>query len=94
MARDVGRDEGPTVVMVLDISGSNRIGLRVTKARGFHADPVADGRYVGTAPRTRDARLALARGASGGEGDRSWTPALAGYFCLDATGQVTRWDRG
>ncbi|MEO5885877.1 MAG: hypothetical protein ABIQ58_10225 [Candidatus Limnocylindrales bacterium] len=94
MSRDIGRDDGPAVVIVLSRSGNDPIGLRVTKARGFHADPVADGRYVGTAPRTRDARLALAGGRSGDEGDHSWTPALAGYFCLDANAQVTRWDRG
>ena len=94
MTRDVGRDDGPAVVMLVSDSRSDPIGLRVAKAPGFHADPVTDGRYVGAVPRIRDTRLAVAGGPPSGPADRSWTPALAGYFCLDANGQVTRWDKG
>jgi hypothetical protein len=94
MTSGVGRDEGPTVVIVLRISDDSRIGLRVRKAPGFQADPATDGRYVGHVPPTRHVRLAAAGGPTGREGDRSWSLARAGHFCLDSTGQVTKWDRG
>jgi hypothetical protein len=93
MTRDMGYDDGPTVVIrVVTTAGS--VGLRVTKAPGFQADPVTDGRYTGAAPVIRDERLAAAGEPGDPDPRRGLTPPRAGYFCLDATGQVTSWDQG
>ena len=93
MTRDPGYDDGPTVVIRVSRSGAY-VGVRITKAPGFTADPARDGRYTGAVPLIRDARMA----AAGPPPDRglpdSWTPPPAGYFCLDASGQVTKWDQG
>lgn len=93
MTRDPGYDDGPTVVIRVSRSGAY-VGVRIPKAPGFTADPAREGRYTGAVPLIRDARIA----AAGPPPDRrlhdSWTPPRAGYFCLDASGQATKWDQG
>lgn len=91
--RNMGVDDGLTIVMRI-YSPSASIGVRVTKAPGFVADPVFDGRYVGMGPWPRDVRLAVARRSVAPAIDSAWTPASIGYFCLNANGQVTKWDAG
>jgi hypothetical protein len=91
--RDFGYDDGPTVVILVSRSGAD-VGIRVMKAPGFEAPPVTDGRYVGAVPSLTDTRLAAAGTPAGPALDIPWTLPPAGYFCLDANGHATRWDRG
>jgi hypothetical protein len=93
MSRDPGYDEGLTVVIRVSRSGAY-VGLRITKAPGFTADPARDGRYTGAVPLIRDTRMAAAGPPPDRDLTRAWTPPRAGYFCLDASGQVTKWDQG
>jgi hypothetical protein len=83
-ARRMGYDDGTAVVIVIH-PARGRVGLRVAKAAGFTNDGVTDGRYVGAGPGDRSVAMV---------GGDPLTPAPVGYFCLDAEGHATRWDRG
>ncbi len=94
MTRDMGLDDGPTVVMRIYRSSGASIGVRVTKAANFVSDPIFNGRYVGAVSRLWDVRLSAAGGPTGPAFGDVWTPAPIGYFCLNSNGQVAIWDRG
>ena len=91
--RDLGYDDGQAVVIRVSRAGAY-VGMRIGKAPGFTADPATDGRYVWTRAPIRDERMAVAMEARDrGVGvARSLPPP--GFFCLDAKGQVTKWDQG
>ncbi len=98
---DVGYDDRDAIVIVHSDGTGQKTGVRVPKSVGFDPDGVTDGRYIGLlvpGPAGRlgasDRRIAFVASDAGPDAGQPSSPARAGYFCLDATGHVTRWDRG
>lgn len=92
MTREFGYDDRDAVVILVP-QGQGAIGLRVAKAADFDPGGVTDGRYTGALDPAAGQVASVA--AAGSAPDMTpGTTAPAGYFCLDATGHVTRWDPG
>ena len=98
---DVGYDDREAVVIVHSDGSGRKTGVRIPKADGFDPGGATDGRYIGLVVPGRagplgtpDRRLAAISRNIGSDAGPPSMSARIGYFCLDATGHVTRWDRG